>query len=73
MGCHVDSITKKLAKRLYISRVLKRNGLPVDDLKTIFKYYNIVAQSGTPASRLTCLIELRKFNEELSDYISVSI
>ena len=34
---HVDNITKKAAKRLYILRVLKRNGLPVDDLKTIFK------------------------------------
>ena len=34
---HVDNITKKAAKRLYIIRVLKRNGLPVDDLITIFK------------------------------------
>lgn len=34
---HVDNITKKAAKRLYIIRVLKRNGLPVDDLITILK------------------------------------
>ena len=34
---HVDNIIKKAAKRLYILRVLKRNGLDVDGLKTIFK------------------------------------
>ena len=34
---HADDIIKKAAKRLYILRVLKRNGLDVDGLKTIFK------------------------------------
>ena len=46
---HVDNITKKAAKRLYILCVLKRNGLHDDNLKTIFMtLIRSVLQYGCP-------------------------
>ena len=35
-NAHVENITKKAAKRLYIIRILKRSGLPEDDLISIY-------------------------------------
>ena len=70
---HVDNVTKKAAKLLYIIRVLKRNGLPVDDLITIiFKtLIRSVLQYSCPVwqSNLPTYLsdKLRKLNEELSE------
>ena len=35
-NAHVENITKKAAKRLYIIRILKRSGVPEDDLISIY-------------------------------------
>lgn len=54
---HIDEVTKKAAKRLYIIRVTRRCGLSVDDLITIYitlirsvlEYCCRVWQSSLPA------------------------
>ena len=39
LNAHVENITKKAAKRLYIIRILKRSGVPEDDLISILTLY----------------------------------
>ena len=54
-GSHIDDIVRKASKRLYIIRVLGREGVPPQELKLIYiylllgPYQNIVALYGTRA------------------------
>ncbi len=59
---HVEHITKKVAKRLYIIRILKRSGVPEDDLISIYISLILSIQDYACAvwhTRLTCyLVEM---------------
>ena len=67
---HVDIITKKAAKRLYIIRTLKRSGVPDDDLISIYtSLIRSILDYGC-AVWLTCLPPslLRRLNVCRSDF-----
>ena len=68
---HVDIITKKAARRLYIIRILKRNGVPEDDLISTTSLIRsrldyTAALCGIHASLLSLLRRLNVYRSDFS-------
>ena len=68
---HVNTITKKAARRLYIIRTLKRSGVPEDDLISIYTsltapFWITTALCGIHASLLSLWRRLNAYRSDFS-------